>query len=150
MKEIDTLKEKENNNTVEELELPFCIKTEKERDEYLFFKQCAEYLENFKLTRPLGSTSHEYRIIREAVKALSPLTKPINLAEFLKVDTELILYSIEREYIDCLKNGDNCVVKTASIITFLKKFSILMKTYGISTRNYFYTKYKKKSLNILK
>ncbi len=145
MKEIDILKEKENENTVEELELPFCIKTEKEREQYLFFKQCTEYLENFKLTRPLGSTSHEYKIIRDAVKVLSPLTKPSNLAEFLKVDTELILYSIEREYIDCLKTSDNCVVKTDSIITFLKKFSILMKSYGISTKNYFYLKYKKKN-----
>ena len=146
MQQKNVLDEKENNNTMEELELPFCIKTEKEREEYLFFKQCTEYLENFKLTRPLGSTSHEYRIIREAVKALSPLTKPVNLAEFLKVDTELILYSIEKEYIDCLKTSNSCVVKTASIITFLKKFSILMKSYGISTKNYFYLKYKKKSI----
>ena len=136
-------KEKDKQET---LELPFCIETEKEREQYLFFKQCAEYLATFKLTRPIGSTSHEYRIIREAVKALSPLTKPSNLAEFLKVDTELILYSIEREYIDCLKTSDDCAVKTASIINFLKKFSILMKSYGISTKNYFYKKYKHKGI----
>ncbi len=123
--------EKIEDKKENEAELPFTITDEKER--YLFFKKCEEYLKTFKLTRPEKSTTHEYKIIREAVNELTPLTNPQKLAKFLKVDTDIILYSIEKGYIDCLKTNDICAVKTSSIITFLKKFSILMKNYGNKT-----------------
>ena len=121
---------KNEKEKFEEIKLPFCIETEKEREKYLFFKHCTEYVDTFKLTRPKKSTTHEYRIIREAVNELTPLTNSKKLAKFLKVDTELILYSIEKGYIDCLKSSEDYAIKTACIITFLKKFSILMKHYG--------------------
>ena len=122
------LKNEKIEDKKNEAELPFTITDEKER--YLFFKKCEEYLKTFKLTRPEKSTTHEYRIIREAVNELTPLTNTKKLAKFLKVDTELIIYSIEKGYIDCLKTTELYAVKTSSIITFLKKFSILMKHYG--------------------
>ena len=129
-KDEKNLKNEKNENKAD---IPFAITDEKERERYLFFKKCEEYLKTFKLTRPEKSTTHEYRIIREAVNELTPLTNPKKLAKFLKVDTELIIYSIEKGYIDCLKTNDICAVKTSSIITFLKKFSILMKHYGNKT-----------------
>lgn len=125
--------EKIEDKKENEAELPFTITDEKEKERYLFFKKCEEYLKTFKLTRPEKSTTHEYKIIREAVNELTPLTNPQKLAKFLKVDTDIILYSIEKGYIDCLKTNDICAVKTSSIITFLKKFSILMKNYGNKT-----------------
>ena len=126
-KDEKNLKNEKNENKAD---IPFTITDEKEKERYLFFKKCEEYLKTFKLTRPEKSTTHEYRIIREAVNELTPLTNTKKLAKFLKVDTELIIYSIEKGYIDCLKTTDICAVKTACIITFLKKFSILMKHYG--------------------
>ena len=127
--------EKIEDKKENEAELPFTITDEKEKERYLFFKKCEEYLKTFKLTRPEKSTTHEYKIIREAVNELTPLTNPQKLAKFLKVDTDIILYSIEKGYIDCLKTNDICAVKTSSIITFLKKFSILMKNYKNLTSN---------------
>ena len=122
--------EKIEDKKENEAELPFTITDEKEKERYLFFKKCEEYLKTFKLTRPEKSTTHEYKIIREAVNELTPLTNTKKLAKFLKVDTELIIYSIEKGYIDCLKTTELYAVKTSSIIAFLKKFSILMKHYG--------------------
>ncbi len=48
--------------------------SEEEYEEYLFFKKCQEYMDNFVLSRPSKSTTREYKIIKKAVKVLSPLT----------------------------------------------------------------------------
>ena len=63
--------EKIEDKKENEAELPFTITDEKEKERYLFFKKCEEYLKTFKLTRPEKSTTHEYKIIREAVNDFS-------------------------------------------------------------------------------
>ena len=42
--------------------------SEEEYEEYLFFKKCQEYMDNFVLSRPSKSTTREYKIIKKAVK----------------------------------------------------------------------------------
>lgn len=119
------------NDKFKNLKFPFCINTQEEKEEYIYYSQCIDYLDNFSLTRPEKSTSHEFKIIKKAVKTLSPLTKPHKLAEFLKVDVDLIYYGMEHGYIEYFKTRNRYSVKTAGIVKFLKKFSSLMKNLEI-------------------
>ena len=120
-----------NNNKFKNLKFPFCINTQEEKEEYIYYTECIEYLDNFSITRPEKCTTHEFKIIKKAVNTLSPLTKPHKLAEFLKVDVDLIYYGMEYGYIEYFKTRNSCSVKTAGIIKFLKKFPSIMKNLEI-------------------
>ena len=119
------------NDKFKNLKFPFCINTQEEKEEYIYYNQCIEYLDDFSLTRPEKCTSHEFKIIKKAVNTLSPLNKPHKLAEFLKTDVDLIYYGMEHGYIEFFKTRNRCSIKTASIIKFLKKFSSLVKNLEI-------------------
>lgn len=112
---------------LEKIDFPSYIITRAEKERYIYYMACIEYLNSFSLSRPEKSTSHEYRIIKQAVKNLSPLTKPKKLADFLNIDIELVYFGMEKGYIEYIKLNERCSVKTACIILFLKKFSVLLK-----------------------
>ena len=126
-KKNNEIKNLENSDNLEKDEIT--LKDKEELEDYIFFKNCRKYMETFVLTRPPKSTTHEYKIIKEAVKALSPLAHPYRVARFLNIDEEIILFGIERGYIDCFKNERNCLVKVAEILPFLKKFACIMKDF---------------------
>lgn len=126
-KKNNEIKNLENSDNLEKDEIT--LKDKEELEDYIFFKNCRKYMETFVLTRPPKSTTHEYKIIKEAVKALSPLAHPYRVARFLNIDEEIILFGIERGYIDCFKNERNCLVKVAGILPFLKKFACVMKDF---------------------
>ena len=103
--------------------------SEEEYEEYLFFKKCQEYMDNFVLSRPSKSTTREYKIIKKAVKVLSPLTSSNSLALFLNINKELVIFAIKRGFIEYFKIGDKYTVKTASILPFLKEFPFIIKEF---------------------
>ena len=57
--------------------------SEEEYEEYLFFKKCQKYMDNFVLSRPSKSTTREYKIIKKAVKFIHLLHLPTALLYFL-------------------------------------------------------------------
>ena len=119
------------NDKFKNFKFPYFIKTKKDKEEYIYYTECIEYLDNFSLTRPDKCTTHEFKIIKQAVKELSPLTKPHKLAKFLEIDVDLVYYGMEKGYIEYFKTQDRYSAKTASIIKFLKKFSSLVKNLEI-------------------
>ena len=120
-----------NNDKFKNFKFPYFIKTQRDKEEYIYYTECIEYLDNFSITRPENSTTHEFKIIKKAVKKLSPLTKPHKLAEFLKIDVDIVYYGMEKGYIEYFKTQDRYSVKTAGIVKFLKKFSSLIKNLEI-------------------
>ncbi len=95
-----------------------------EREKYIiFFNQKCDYYLNFEFYVPIGYCNlREYLFLKKAVRELSPLVRPEKLAEYLKVDIELIFEGIKEGLLPYFTDGRLYSIKTIGILPFVRKF----------------------------
>lgn len=118
-KSLNFYKEKEFENNFFKIHPEF---QENISEKHKYYKCCLDYLENFMLYFPDNSLSRfEYFFIQKALNTLTPLAKPHELADFLKIDIDYIYDAIEDKIIPHFSYGSSYSIKTAEIIPFLKQ-----------------------------
>lgn len=90
-----------------------------------FCKKVSEYLKNFEFNITCDCFLDEWAFIQRAVRVLSPLVKPTKLAEYLEIDSHLVYDALEDSFLPHFTDGHTCYIKTACILFFLRKYSII-------------------------
>ena len=85
-----------------------------------FCKKVSEYLKNFEF-----NITCDCFLDQRAVRVLSPLVKPTKLAEYLEIDSHLVYDALEDGFLPHFTDGHTCYIKTACILFFLRKYSII-------------------------
>ncbi len=87
-----------------------------------YIKAGEKYIENYSFY--LNHTEYEvyeYVFVRRLVEKLSCLTTPYALADFLKINIDIIFDALEDNLIPHIAYDDRYAVKTEKLIPFLRK-----------------------------
>lgn len=90
-----------------------------------FRKKVSEYIKHFEFNISHECLPYEWAFIQRAVRILSPLVKPAKLAEYLEINSHLVYDALEDGFLPHFTDGHTCYIKTACILFFLRKYSII-------------------------
>lgn len=90
-----------------------------------FRKKVSGYIKNFEFNIFYDCFPDEWAFIQRTVRILSPLVKPKKFAEYLEIDIHLVYDALEDGFLPHFTDGHTCYIKTACILFFLRKYSII-------------------------
>ena len=94
--------------------------SKQEKQEY--YNEVVPYRAGFVLSIPDNDISmDEYIYIKKIVKDLSPVTKPLKLARYLRIDSRFVFEAIKTNLIPHIKYGNKYFIKTEEILPLLRK-----------------------------